>query len=101
METETPFTDPSLSLRSLSEKTGIPIRYLSEILNQRLNQSFSDFVNQYRVEEVKRKLQDGEDAKYTVLSIAYEAGFNSKSAFNAAFKKHMRMTPSQYRDSLK
>ena len=55
-----------------------------------------DFVNSYRVEEVQRRLVDPSSAHLTVLAIGLEAGFNSKSSFNAVFKKHTKMTPSQY-----
>lgn len=97
METEKPYTDGELSLQKLSERLAIPPQHLSQTINERLRQSFSDFVNAYRVEEVKRRLQDPARGHYSILAIAEEVGFNSKSAFNAVFKKHAGMTPSEFR----
>lgn len=70
---------------------------LSQIINERLKQNFVDFINTYRVEEAKRKLLAPHKSHYSVLAIAEEAGFNSKSSFNSVFKKHARMTPSEFR----
>jgi AraC-like DNA-binding protein len=67
------------------------------VINEHLKVNFYDFVNGYRVEEAKRLLEDGSHGKKNFLEILYEAGFNTKSAFNRAFKKHAGMTPSQYK----
>jgi AraC-like DNA-binding protein len=61
-----------------------------------LNQNFFDFINFYRVQEVKTRLNDPAEKHLTFVALAQEAGFNSKSAFYAAFKKHTKMTPSQF-----
>ncbi|NQZ79329.1 MAG: AraC family transcriptional regulator, partial [Ekhidna sp.] len=81
------YRQPKLTLHELSDITGINSRPLSNIINQHYKQSFSDFINQYRVEEVKERLRAKEDEKFTLLAIAIEAGFNSKSSFNHMFKK--------------
>jgi AraC-like DNA-binding protein len=75
----------------------IHANYLSRIINERRNQSFNDFVNQYRIEEACRRLTDPGWKNMTILQIAYETGFYSKSVFNTAFKKFTGQTPSQYR----
>ena len=97
MKTEKPFTDGDLTIQKLAEKLSIPSNHLSQTINERLGQTFSDFVNSYRVEEAKRKLLDPAFSHLSVLGIAEEVGFNSKSSFNSVFKKHTNMTPSEFR----
>jgi AraC-like DNA-binding protein len=97
MDREKPFTDGELTVQKLAEKLAIPPQHLSQTINERLGQTFSDFINSYRVEEAKRKLLDPSRKHYSVLAIAEEVGFNSKSSFNAVFKKHVNMTPSEFR----
>lgn len=99
MDQEKPFTDGDLTIQKLSEKLAIPAHHLSQTINERLGQTFSDFINSYRVEEAKRWLLDPAKKHYSVLAIAEEVGFNSKSSFNAVFKKHVQMTPSEFRKS--
>ena len=67
------------------------------MINERLIQSFSVFINTYRVEEAKRHLLDTKKRHYSILAIAEEVGFNSKSSFNAAFRKYTNLTPSEFR----
>ncbi|HEV7377410.1 MAG TPA: helix-turn-helix domain-containing protein [Pyrinomonadaceae bacterium] len=97
MEQEKPFTDGDLTIQKLAERLSIPAHHLSQTINERLGQTFSDFINSHRVEEAKRKLVDPARKHYSVLAIAEEVGFNSKSSFNVVFKKHVNMTPSEYR----
>lgn len=97
METEKPYVDGELTLPKLAERLSIPAPHLSQIINERLQQNFFDFVNTYRVEEAKRRLLDPAKRHYSVLAVAEEVGFNSKSSFNAVFKKHVQMTPSEFR----
>jgi AraC-like DNA-binding protein len=99
MESEQLFTDGELTLQKLAEKLSIPAQHLSQVINGRRGQSFSDFINTYRVEAAKKKLLDPKMQHYTVLAIAEDVGFNSKSSFNAVFKKHTNMTPSEFRKS--
>jgi AraC-like DNA-binding protein len=97
MESEKPYTDGELTLPKLAALLSISTHHLSQIINERVGQNFSDFVNTYRVEEAKRKLVDPATSHYSLLAIAEEVGFNSKSAFNTAFKKQSGMTPSEFR----
>ena len=99
MESEQPFTDGDLSIQKLAERLSIPAPHLSQTINERMGKSFPDFINQYRIEEAKKRLLDPAKKHYTVLAIAEEVGFNSKSAFNDVFKKHVKMTPSEFRKS--
>ncbi|MDN3593956.1 helix-turn-helix domain-containing protein [Zunongwangia endophytica] len=99
METEKPYLNPSLSLRNLADQMGMNSRELSIIINQKLNQHFFDFVNGYRIKEAMNILVDPTKKDETVLEILYEVGFNSKSSFNTAFKKHTGKTPTEYRKS--
>jgi len=99
METDRPFLSPSISLDDISEKLNIPSRNLSQVIHTRFNQNFFDFINSYRIEEIKKRMRDGRNRNFTLVAIAYDAGFNSKSVFNAAFKKQTGMTPKEYKRS--
>jgi AraC-like DNA-binding protein len=100
METDKPYTDSELTLQKLAGKLSIPAQHLSRVINERLHQNFVDFINTYRVEEAKRRLIDPSKKHYSVLAIAEEVGFNSKSSFNFVFKKHANMTPSEFRKAV-
>lgn len=97
MRIDKPFLDPDLTIIKLGRRLAIPPRYLSQVINEFLKVNFHDFVNSYRVEEVKMFLQDGSNGKKSFLEILFEAGFSTNSAFNRTFKKHTGMTPSQYK----
>jgi AraC-like DNA-binding protein len=97
MEDKKPYLNASLTIRNLSEDIKMNPRDLSVLINQHLNQHFFDFVNEYRIEEAKNILKDPSKKEFTVLEILYEVGFNSKSSFNTAFKKHTGLTPTQFR----
>lgn len=97
MGRQKPHLDPLLSLNDLAEKVAIPPHHLSQVINSCLNQNFYDFINSYRVKESQRLLSKQHSDQKTVLEILYETGFNSKSAFNLAFKKFTGMTPTQFR----
>ena len=97
MEREHPYRQPELTLGDLAERLGTTPHRLSEVLNAQLTLSFYDFVNGYRVREVQQRLVGPDGARYTYLALALEAGFASKSTFNAAFKKLTGVTPSDYR----
>ena len=97
MKTERPYVDGELTLQKLADRLSIPVNHLSQIINERLSQNFFDFINSYRVKEAQELLVDAAKKHYTVIAIAEEVGFSSKSAFNAVFKKHVNMTPSEFR----
>lgn len=99
METEKPYLNPSLSIKNLAKEIQMNSRELSVLINQHLNQHFFDFVNEYRIKEAMNILKDPNKKELTVLEILYEIGFNSKSSFNTAFKKHTGLTPTAYRKS--
>ena len=91
------YLNPDLSLRDLSSRLNIHSNYISRIINEQFEMSYNDYINMYRIEEIKAKLTDPEKNSKTVLEIMYETGFYSKSAFNTAFKKFTGTTPSEYR----
>ena len=99
-EEKKPHLTPELTINDLATQTKIPTHYLSQIINEKMECNFIDFVNGYRVEAAKKLLAEDASKKFTILSIAYDAGFNSKSTFYAAFKKHAGTTPSGFRKSL-
>lgn len=97
-DVEKVYRNEDISLRSLAEELSIPSYQLSWILNERMNITFSVLVNTYRVEEVKKRLASPQDKDKTILNIAFDAGFNTKTSFNRVFKKFTRMTPFRYRE---
>jgi len=100
MTEEKPFLNPSSTIQDISKELEIPVRELSVLINHQLGQHFYDFVNTYRIEHAMNILKDTTKSKVTILEILYEVGFNSKSSFNTAFKKHTGKTPTEYRNSL-
>lgn len=99
LEEEKPYTNNDLKLQDIADSLGLPAYQLSQIINTTLQRNFYDLVNSYRIEEAKRQLIAPTNQHFTILAIAYDVGFNSKSAFNTAFKKYTKMTPSQYKHS--
>lgn len=97
MAEKKPFLNPSLTIQDISDDIGIPVRELSVLINHQLGKHFYDFVNTYRIENAMDILKDQTKNKVTILEILYEVGFNSKSSFNTAFKKHTGNTPTAYR----
>jgi AraC-like DNA-binding protein len=100
MTKQQPYRDPDLTLSRLADQLDTTPHKLSEVLNAELSQTFYDFVNGYRVEEVRRRLADTESTQLNVLTLAMDAGFSSKSTFNQVFKKLTGQTPSTYRKAL-
>ncbi|GJM29098.1 MAG: hypothetical protein DHS20C17_17330 [Cyclobacteriaceae bacterium] len=96
MEKAQPYLRSKLTLHQLASELQLPAQTLSELLNDNLNQNFYQFVNGYRVEEVKKRLQDPKYRNLTILGIALECGFNSKAAFNRIFKQQTGLIPSAY-----
>ena len=97
MEEEKLFLYPDLSLYNLAEKTGLSPKEISLALNKGLGQNFHEFVNIYRVNEVKKHLIDPENKQLTILGIAQNSGFKSKATFNRIFKKYTGLTPNEFR----
>jgi putative ABC transport system permease protein len=95
------FEDAELTLATLSVKLNIHPHDLSRIINIGLEKNFSDFINEFRVREVARKMQDPVYDRLTLLGIAYESGFNSKRTFNRVFKEITGKTPVEYKNTLK
>jgi AraC-like DNA-binding protein len=96
-DSEQPYLDGNLTLYKLAQQVSMSPSFLSRIINRYAEKNFFDFINDYRVREVKRQLQQGADLRSTLLGLALDAGFNSKTAFNRAFKKSTGMTPSEYK----
>jgi AraC-like DNA-binding protein len=99
MRQNKPYLDTMFSLQSLGRQLGETPRYVSLVINHQLHLNFSDFVNNYRLAEVKQYMSDKSD-KRSILELIYASGFSTKSNFNRAFKKHEGITPSQYRQRL-
>jgi AraC-like DNA-binding protein len=93
---EKPYLDPILSISDFSEKIDLPSKVVSQIINEKSGMNFFNYINTYRVEEVKSRLNDNSFQHLTILGIALDCGFNSKSAFNNVFKKMTGFTPSEY-----
>lgn len=96
LEQEEVYTNPEINLASLADKVGISMNDLSFVINNSYNMNFYALINNYRVEKVKEMLAKKQYSHLTILGIAYEAGFTSKSTFNNAFKKTTGHTPSEY-----
>ena len=96
MQRQKPFTNPDLTLAELALQLRMPPHVLSKLLNEEYQKNFFDFINYHRIEELKSRLNDPRFRSFTVLSMAYEVGFNSKTAFNRSFKKLTNQTPSEY-----
>lgn len=90
------YRNPELTLSDLAIHLGTNPSFLSKIINRSFEKNFNDFVNQYRVLEVKEQLSNPELANLTIMSLAYDAGFNSKATFNRAFKKFTGDNPKKY-----
>jgi AraC-like DNA-binding protein len=95
-EKENIYENPNLTLSQIATLLHTNRNIISKVINQKFKMNFNDFVNEKRAEAVIQKLQNGEHLKNTLLSIAMDCGFNSKTTFNRAFKKHTALTPKQY-----
>ncbi|MDM8001400.1 MAG: helix-turn-helix transcriptional regulator [Bacteroidota bacterium] len=100
MDDEKPFLNGDLTISDLARKTGIPKHYITEVLNEKYGRNFFSFINEYRVREVLSRINDPRYQHYTILAIAFDSGFNSKSTFNSFFKAYTGKTPSTYRQAI-
>jgi TolB-like protein/AraC-like DNA-binding protein/Tfp pilus assembly protein PilF len=91
-----PYLEPSLSLRSLAEQTEIHPNQLSWLLNEMFGKNFNDFINHFRVETFKKLAIDPKNKHLTLMALAYDSGFNSKTVFNTYFKKETGLTPKEF-----
>ena len=97
MENDKIYLDPNLNLSLMARHTGIAPKTISWVLNQRLQKSFNEFVNHYRVEAIKTKLQQETANNLTIAGVAMECGFNSQATFQRTFKDLTGMSPSEFR----
>jgi AraC-like DNA-binding protein len=90
------YLDAELNLTKLAQHLGTSPKTISAVLNQKLGKSFNEYVNHYRIEEIKLRLVKAENKKYTIAALAYECGFNSQPTFQRAFKSIVGITPSEF-----
>lgn len=101
MNRDKPYLEPDLNLYELAEKIQISRNQLSYIINTQHQMNFNEFINSYRVEEVKRLMRDDSNSHLKIISLAYDSGFNSKASFNRVFKQMTGLTPSAFYDNQK
>lgn len=100
LQEEKVYLNPDLNLKLLAQYLQVSEKICSNVLSQGLNSNFNQVINSYRIEAFKNKIHNGEHREYTLTSIAYDCGFDSKSTFNRAFKFATNMPPSQFVKSL-
>lgn len=102
MQKEKLYLHGDLNIQQVADKLSISRQYITQALNDKMKYNFNDYINQYRIEEFKKKAKDPKYSQYTILALALDSGFNSKTSFNTIFKKNTGITPSQYKkESLK
>ena len=97
MKENEPYLDSNLSMYDLAKQLKVSARELSISINHSLDKHFFDFINEYRIKKAMDLIQNSSDEKLTILEVLYEVGFNSKSSFNTAFKKHTGITPTEFK----
>jgi AraC-like DNA-binding protein len=97
MEEDKLYLQSDLTLQKLAGNMSVLPNHLSQVINDKMNQNFFDFINSYRVKTAQKLISDPGNEHLTMAAIGYESGFNSKSSFNSAFKKHTGLTPSEYK----
>jgi len=98
VEKNKPYLNGDLTIHELASLTGIQKHHITQLLNEKHKRNFFTFINEYRVNEVIERFSDTKYNNYTILAIAFDAGFNSKTTFNSIFKNQTGFTPSQYRE---
>jgi len=99
MQSGQEYLKSGLTLPKLAEAVGCSVNILSQVINSGFGTSFFDYLNRYRIERARELLENSNNQSDAILTIAFAVGFNSNSAFYSAFKKHVGMTPAQYRQS--
>jgi AraC-like DNA-binding protein len=97
MEYDKLYLNPLLNLEAVSQHTSLPAKTISAVLNQYLNKSFNEFVNEYRVNAFIQKMQQPGAASFTMAGLANDCGFNSQATFQRTFKQVTGMPPTEYR----
>ena len=88
---------PKLCLDDLSIETGIPVKYVKQVLSEKLNSTFFEFISKYKIRRAKRLLTKIDDDHFSISNVAIESGFNTDESFVVLFKKHTNMSPENYR----
>jgi AraC-like DNA-binding protein len=101
MDNKKPFLDAELSLFKLASQLDISSHLLSYIINNGCNENFYQFINRYRIEEAKKMIRDPNMEHLSLMGIAFEVGFNSKTVFNTTFKKSTNQTPSEFKKAIR
>ena len=96
LEAEKPYLQSRLSIQNLAQALEMPEHVLSQVINEHLNGSFYDLINRYRVDEFKARAANPRNRHFTLMAIALDCGFNSKSSFNRIFKKYEQRTPTEF-----
>jgi len=96
MANEKPYLKPKLTLQELAKMIGVRANVISYVINEEFKKNFNDFINEYRIEEFINLIKEEENKKLTILALAFDSGFNSKTTFNSTFKKKMGKTPFQF-----
>ncbi len=99
MREKQPYLNNDLNLPQLASLLGVSANHLSQVINEQFSMNFFDFINRHRIEAAKQQLLELDPKRYTILGLALDSGFNSKSAFYTAFKKYTGITPLQFRDT--
>lgn len=97
MRNEKRYLKGDLNIQEMANSLEVSRQYLTQVINEKMECNFNDYINAFRVEEFKQRSKNTKYKNYTLLALALESGFNSKTSFNTIFKKHTGMTPSQYR----
>jgi len=100
MEINKEFLNPNLSLAMLAENTGFAQKTISAVLNQHLHKSFNEFINRYRIDEFKERIQLPESNNLTIAGVALECGFSSQATFQRTFKELVGKAPSEFRKAM-
>ena len=96
LEVNKPFLKEKITIQELSDQSNIPVKLLSKIIKKKLNKTYFDLINFYRIEYFNKEILAPKNKNFSILGVAYNCGFSSKSAFNRAYKKHTNITPSEF-----